>query len=67
MKRKKNRMQKTEVFTKEERARYTEDAKKHADFLCEKVFKPAFIMAFVHGAKHMKAEMQESNDDLKEV
>ena len=36
---------------------YTEEAKKHADFLCEKVFKPAFMMAFIHGAKHGREDV----------
>lgn len=39
-------------------ARYKQMAEEHADFLCERVFKPAFIMAFLHGAKHMSDEMQ---------
>jgi len=34
------------------KAKYKKDAENHADFLCDKVFKPAFIMAFIHGAKH---------------
>ena len=34
------------------KAKYKKDAEDHADFLCDKVFKPAFIMAFIHGAKH---------------
>jgi hypothetical protein len=37
--------------------RYKEDATKHGRFLCDKVFMPAFEMAFVHGAKHMFDEM----------
>ena len=32
--------------------KYQIEAKAHANFLCEKVFKPAFIMAFIHGVKH---------------
>jgi len=27
-------------------------AEDHVDFLAEKIFKPAFIMGFIHGAKH---------------
>lgn len=38
--------------------RYKDMANVHADFLCEQVFKPAFRMAFLHGAKHMKDEME---------
>ena len=38
--------------------RYVKLAEEHANFLCEKVFKPAFIMAFIHGAKHMAQEME---------
>lgn len=36
--------------------KYKDDAKQHAEFLCENVFTPAFEMAFVHGAKHMYEE-----------
>ena len=43
--------------------KYKKDAEEHADFLCEKIFKPAFIMAFVHGAKHMKDEIE--NNEIK--
>lgn len=42
---------------KEKYDEYKKMAEEHADFLCEKVFKPAFRMAFVHGAKHMYDEM----------
>ena len=41
--------------------RYKEDAELHANFLCEQIFKPAFIMAFRHGAKHMYDEMRDEN------
>ena len=44
-------------LTKEQEKKYKELAEEHADFLCEKVFKPAFKMAFLHGAKHMQEEM----------
>ena len=47
-------------LTPEERNRYSDMATKHADFLCEKVFKHAFEMAFIHGAKHMKEDMMSS-------
>ena len=40
-------------MNKKEIKEFEKMAKDHADFLCEKVFKPAFIMAFIHGAKHM--------------
>lgn len=36
----------------EQKDYYKQEAEDHADFLCEKVFKPAFIMAFIHGVKH---------------
>ena len=36
---------------------YTEEAQKHVDFLCDKVFKPAFMMAFIHGAKHGREDL----------
>lgn len=41
--------------------RYKHMAREHANFLCEKVFKPAFVMAFLHGAKHMFDEMEEKS------
>ena len=37
---------------------YTEQANSHADFLCEKIFKPAFIMAFLHGVKHGREDLK---------
>lgn len=39
-------------------------AENHADFLCDKVFKPAFVMAFIHGAKHGRedAEKEKNNE-----
>ena len=39
-------------MTKEQKEYYLDQADKHANFLAEKVFKPAFIIAFVHGVKH---------------
>ena len=36
---------------------YEKLATEHADFLCNEVFKPAFIMGFVHGAKHAKVDV----------
>lgn len=36
---------------------YLEEANKHADFLIDKVFKPAFVMAFVYGAKHGREDL----------
>lgn len=50
-------------LTEKEALRYKKMAADHCDFLCEKVFKPAFIMAFLHGAKHMKEEIQGRDDD----
>lgn len=43
--------------------RYEVMAEKHADFLCNKVFKPAFVIAFIHGAKHMRAELELTKED----
>ncbi len=37
---------------------YTEQAESHANFLCEKVFKSAFIMAFIHGVKHGREDLE---------
>lgn len=46
---------------KEQKEYYADIAEKHANFLAEKVFKPAFIIAFVHGVKHgRKDAFQES-------
>ncbi len=47
-------------MTQEEQERYSDMAMKHANFLCDRVFKPAFEMAFIHGAKHMKEELMRS-------
>lgn len=41
---------------------YLKQAKEHADFLVEKVFKPAFIMAFIHGAKHGRGDALKEKD-----
>ncbi len=43
--------------------RYEIMAEEHAEFLCNKVFKPAFVIAFVHGAKHMRAELIKEDDE----
>ena len=40
--------------------KYEDLAIEHADFLCDKIFKPAFIMGFVHGAKHAKVDVMSS-------
>lgn len=39
-------------ITEEQEAQYFRMAQQHADFLCDKIFKPAFEMAFVHGVQH---------------
>lgn len=39
------------------RNHYQEEADNHADFLAEKVFKPAFVIAFIHGAKHGREDV----------
>lgn len=44
-------------MSKELKDRYLDEANKHAHFLTEKVFKPAFIMAFIHGAKHGRDDL----------
>ena len=38
-------------------------AKKHGDFLANKVFKPAFVMAFIHGYKHGKQDKDKKNEE----
>lgn len=43
---------------KELKAHYQDEAEKHVDFLVEKVFRPAFIMAFIHGVKHGRADAE---------
>lgn len=48
-------------LTPDEYQRYKVLAAKHADFLCTMVFTPAFIMAFMHGAKHMKEDMNKGS------
>ncbi len=52
-------------LTQEEEERYSDLATKHAHFLCDKVFVPAFEMAFIHGAKHMKEDMMSGACDAK--
>lgn len=46
---------------------YQKEADNHAYFLAEKVFKPAFVMAFIHGVKHgredMLKELKEKSDE----
>ncbi len=42
---------------KEMKEHYVEEANKHADFLVEKVFKPVFLMAFIHGVKHGREDV----------
>ena len=37
---------------KELKKKYEKLARQHAEFLCEEVFTPAFVMGFIHGAKH---------------
>ena len=47
---------------------YTEQANSHADFLCEKIFKPAFTMAFIHGVKHGREDLKkEQLEQVKEL
>ncbi len=38
--------------------KYLKDANDHADFLIEKVFRPTFIMAFLHGVKHGREDTE---------
>lgn len=45
---------------------YLKEADNHADFLTEKVFKPAFIMAFIHGVKHGREDMEEELREQRE-
>lgn len=44
-------------MSKELQNQYFEEAEKHAYFLTEKVFKPAFVMAFIHGIKHGREDL----------
>lgn len=39
-------------MTPEQKEYYQKEAESHADFLTEKVFKPAFVMAFIYGVKY---------------
>ncbi len=36
-------------------------AEAHAKFLCDEVFTPAFVMGFVHGAKHAREECEKAS------
>lgn len=36
---------------------YLDEADKHANFLADKVWKPAFVMAFIHGVKHGREDV----------
>ena len=54
-------------LNKEQTKRYKEMAKQHAEFLCEGIFKPAFQMAFLHGAKHMYEEIMQGPGYTTEV
>lgn len=53
-------------LTDDEAKRYDKMAADHADFLCYKIFKPAFMMAFIHGAKHMKEDLMSDAGCVKE-
>jgi len=44
-------------LTEEQLIRYEELANAHVEFLCDEVFKPAFKMGFLRGAKHMYEEV----------
>jgi len=52
-------------LTVDEQKRYSRMARDHATFLCDKIFKPAFEMAFIHGAEHLKDEMMSSGGAAK--
>ncbi len=54
-------------LTQEEEERYSDLAVKHANFLCDFIFKPTFEMAFIHGAKHMKEDMTSTTLDIPSV
>lgn len=40
---------------------YEEIAKEHVDWMCEKVIKPNYILAFLHGAKHGREDVEKEN------
>jgi len=46
-------------LNEEQTKRYEEMAEEHVEFLYERIFKPAFKMAFLHGAKHMYEEIMQ--------
>ena len=52
---------------KEMNDRYEEDALKHCDFLVNEIFRPAFVMAFKHGAKHMFDELKGQKEDSDDI
>lgn len=53
----------------EQKKYYIDIAEKHADFLIEKLFRPTFLMAFIHGVKHGRKdaieELLDSNEKVK--
>ena len=52
-------------MSQEKKEYYLREADNHANFLAEKVFKPAFVMAFIHGVKHgMEDAQKEMNAKL---
>ena len=50
------------MLPSEQKEYYKKEAEHHADFLCDKVFKPAFIMAFIHGVKHGREDEKRLHD-----
>ena len=50
-------------MSEELKAKYKKEAEDHADFLCDKVFKPAFIMAYIHGVKHGRDDKEKENQE----
>ncbi|MHA1590943.1 MAG: hypothetical protein ACTSUP_00400 [Candidatus Heimdallarchaeaceae archaeon] len=54
-------------LTNEQKEHYRKEAEDHVEFLVEKVFRPAFVMAYIHGAKHGRADMCDGVKDVKDV
>ena len=48
----------------EQKEYYIDIAEKHADFLIEKLFRPTFLIAFIHGVKHGRKDVTNEFDQL---
>lgn len=51
-------------LNQEQKAYYIDIAEKHANFLIEKIFKPAFLIGFIHGVKHGRKDVADEIEQL---